>query len=70
MAKLLVAVVALSTLGYLAYSALYKTKLESAEDRVAHAPKRQLDNVRDRAKELELQSEQKARELERKTTGE
>ena len=45
MAKLLVAVVALSTLGYLAYFAMYKTKLASVEDRVAHAPKRQLENV-------------------------
>lgn len=70
MAKLLVAVVALSTLGYLAYAAMYKTKLESAEDRVAHAPKRQLDNVREKAKNIEADSEQRAREVEKKMGGE
>ena len=70
MAKLLVAVVALSPLGYLAYFAMYKTKVESAEDRVAHAPKRQLDNVREKAREIERNDEQKVRDLEKKTTGE
>jgi hypothetical protein len=67
MAKLLVAIVAFSTLGYLAYWAMYKTKVESAEDRVAHAPKRQLDNVRTKANELEAGDEQRLREMEKKT---
>ena len=66
MAKLLVFVVALATLGYLGYYALYRTKLESAEDRVAHAPKRQLDNVREKAKEFELKDEQHLQDIEKK----
>lgn len=70
MAKLLVAVVALSTLGYLAYFAMYKTKLASVEDRVAHAPKRQLENVREKAREIERNDEQHLRDIEKKTTGE
>ena len=67
MAKLLVAVVAFSTLGYLAYWAMYKTKVESAEDRVAHAPKRQLDNVREKAKVFEAQDQQRLDDVDKKT---
>lgn len=69
MAKLLVAVVALSTLGYLGYYAMYKTKMESVEDRVAHAPKRQLDNVREKAKEFEVKDQANFDALNRKTGG-
>ena len=70
MAKLLVAVIAFCTLGYMAYYAMYKTKVEKVEDRIAHAPKRQLDNVREKAKEFEIKDELNNREIERKTTGE
>ncbi len=70
MVKLLVAVIAFATVSYLAYAALNKTKLETAEDRVAHAPKRQLDNVRAKAKQFEQDDEQRAKEIETKTAGE
>ncbi len=70
MAKLLVAVIAFATLGYLGYYAMYKTKAQSAEDQIAHAPKRQLDNVREKAKSFEVQDEQRFNELEKKTTPE
>jgi hypothetical protein len=70
MAKLLVAVISLATLGYLGYYAMYKTKVESVEDRVAHAPKRQLDNVREKAKAFEVQDEQRFNEMEKKATPE
>ena len=66
MAKLLVAVVAISTLGYLAYAALYKTKVENVEDRVAHAPKRQLENVREAGKRIEANDQQRLDEIEKK----
>ncbi len=59
MAKLLVAAVAISTLGYMAYVAMYKTKVDNVEDRVAHAPKRQLDNVREAAKGFEAADQQR-----------
>ena len=70
MAKLLVFVVSLATLGYLGYYAMYKTKMASVEDRVAHAPKRQLDNVREKAKEFEAKDQANMDALEKKTTGE
>ena len=66
MTRLLVAVVALSTLGYLGYRAMYKTKVDALEDRAAHAPKRQLDNVREKARELELKSQQNMDAVEKK----
>ncbi|GEM_PF-2625488 len=67
MAKLLVAIAAFSTLGYMAYYALYKTKVESLEDRVAHAPKRNLENVREKAKALEKGDQQRNDDIEAKT---
>ncbi len=67
MAKLLVAVAAFSTLGYLAYFTLYKTKVESMEDRVAHAPKRSLDNVRTKAKEMEKGDQERNDAIDAKT---
>lgn len=70
MAKLLVAVIALSTLGYLAYAAMYKTRVEKVEDRVAHAPKKQLDNVREKAKVFEVEDQQRFNEMEKKATPE
>ena len=70
MAKLLVGVLALSMLGYLGYWAMYKTKVEAVEDRVAHAPKRQLDNVRTKAAQIEEDDQRRADELEKKTTAE
>lgn len=66
MAKLLVAAVAISTLGYMAYVAMYKTKVASVEDRVAHAPKRQLDNVREAAKGIEANDQQRMDDLQKK----
>lgn len=66
MAKLLVAAVAISTLGYMAYVAMYKTKVENVEDRVAHAPKRQLDNVREAAKGFEAADQQRMDDLQKK----
>jgi len=70
MARLLVAMIALSALGYLAYATMYKTKVEAVEDRVAHAPKRQLDNVREKAKQFEVQDEEHFKQLEQKATPE
>ncbi len=67
MAKLLVAVIAFCTLAYLGYAAMYKTKLATAEDQLAHAPKRQLDNVREKAKAMEAQDEQRLKDMERKS---
>lgn len=66
MAKLLVAVVAISTLGYMAYVAMYKTKVENVEDRVAHAPKRQLDNVREAAKGIEANDQARMDDIQKK----
>mgnify|MGYP001599689621 CR=1 FL=1 len=66
MAKLLVAVVAISTLGYMAYVAMYKTKVENVEDRVAHAPKRQLENVREATKKIEANDQQRMDDIEKK----
>ena len=66
MAKLLVAVISIATLGYLGYYAMYKTRVEKAEDRVAHAPKRQLDNVREKAKTFEVEDQQRFNEMEKK----
>ncbi|MBS1148745.1 MAG: hypothetical protein H6Q89_443 [Myxococcaceae bacterium] len=70
MTKLLVAVIALSVLGYLAYATMYKGKLDAAGDRVAHEPKRQLDNVREKAKSFEVEDQQRFDALDKKTTGE
>ena len=70
MAKLLVAVVAFSTLGFLAYHALYKVKPVSLEDQVAHAPKRQLDNIRERTRQLGEQDQKNADDLSARTGGE
>ena len=66
MAKLLVAAVAISTLGYMAYVAMYKTKVANVEDRVAHAPKRQLDNVREAAKGFEQKDQANMDAIEKK----
>lgn len=66
MAKLLVAVIAISTLGYMAYVAMYKTKVENVEDRVAHAPKRQLDNVREAARGIEQADQQRMDDIQKK----
>ena len=70
MAKLLVAIVALSTLGFLAYHAMNNVKMTSAEDRVAHAPKRQLDNVREKVRVLGAQDQKNADDLSIRTGGE
>ncbi len=70
MAKFLVAAVALSTLGFLAYHAMYSTKVVRMEDQVAHAPKRQLDNVRERANQLGAQDQKNADDLSARTGGE
>ncbi len=53
MAKILTALVALAALGFLAKMALGH-KPGSLEDKEASAPKRQLDNVRVKAKDIEV----------------
>jgi curli biogenesis system outer membrane secretion channel CsgG len=70
MAKLLVAVVALATLGFLAYHAMYSVKVVSLDDQVAHAPKRQLDNVREKVRVLGAQDQKNADDLSAGTGGE
>lgn len=64
------AVVALSVLGFLAYRAMYSAKVVSLEDQTAHAPKRQLDNVRERVNQLGAQDQKNADDLSAKTGGE
>ena len=67
MTKLLVSVVALSVLGYLAYHAMYNAKVTTLEDQVAHAPKRQLDNVRVKAKAMEANDQKNVDDINAKT---
>jgi hypothetical protein len=70
MAKLLVALIALSTLGFLAYHAMYSTQVNATGDDVAHAPKRQLDNVREKAHQIEANDQKYVDELQKKSSGE
>ena len=66
MAKLFVALVAIAALGYLGYRAMGQTKVDSVTDKAAHAPKRQLDNVRTRAQEIEAETQQRADDVAKK----
>jgi hypothetical protein len=70
MVRLLVAVIAFSVLGYLAYTTIYKARVDAAGESVAHAPRRQLDNVREKAKSFETGDQQRFDALDRQTTGE
>lgn len=65
--KLLISLVFVAFLGYLAYTFLYRTRLPSAEK---EAPNRPLENVRLKAKQIELEDEKRLKELEKKAFGE
>lgn len=53
MGKVLMAVISLAALAYLAHMALNRNP-GSLEEKEASAPKRQLDNVREKAKQIEV----------------
>jgi hypothetical protein len=63
MSRIVLAAIALGVLGYLGYHAMYNAKTTTLEDQVAHAPKRQLDNVRTKAKAMEADDQRRADDM-------
>ena len=63
MVKLLLSAVAIAVLGYFGYQAILAHKANTLEDQVAHAPKRQLDNVREKAKKFEADDQKRADDM-------
>src|SRR5437868_3975452 len=67
MSRIVLAAIAFAVLGYLGYHAMYGAKTVTLEDQVAHAPKRQLDNVRVKAKAMEAQDQKAVDDIAAKT---
>ncbi len=65
MGRLLTAVIALGVLGYLAYYTLY-----GRDPSGRSAPKQQLENVREKAKEIEANDKKYVEDLEKRTNQE
>jgi len=65
MGRLLTAVIALGVLGYLAYYTLYHRGPSGHE-----TPKQQLENVREKAKDIEANDKKYVDDLEKRTNGE
>jgi hypothetical protein len=63
MSRILVAVVALCVLGYLAYRTLYGRAASVGDE----APTQQLQNVREKAKEIEVNDQQHVDDVEKRT---
>ena len=63
MSRMLIAVLALSALGYLAYRTLYGRAAAVGDQ----APAQQLQNVREKAKEIEVNDQQHVDDVDRKT---
>lgn len=68
MGRLLLAVVSLAVIGFLAYKTMYGS-MPGATDPgvVGGAPKRTLENVREKAKVIEQQDEQRAQDALKQT---
>lgn len=64
MSRLLIAVIALSVLGFLAYRTLYGRSAVSSDP---EAPTQQLENVRTKAKEIEANDQQHVDDIEKRT---
>jgi hypothetical protein len=63
MSRLLIAVLSLSVLGYLAYRSLYgRAAVESPQ-----VPTERLQNVKDAAKRIEAQGEQRVKDIDTKS---
>jgi hypothetical protein len=65
MSRILIAVVAFSVLGYLAYRAMYGYQATPAAD--VQAPTDRLQNVREAAKRIEAQDKKQVEDIEQKT---
>lgn len=63
MSRILIAVISLSVLGYLAYRTLYGRAAAVGDE----APAQQLQNVREKAKEIEVNDQQHVDDVDRKT---
>ena len=63
MTKMLIAVLSLSVLGYLAYRTLYGRAAAVSDE----SPKQQLENVREKAKAIENNDEQRLQDIDKKT---
>ncbi len=63
MTKMLVAVVALSVLGYLAYRTLYGSSAVASDPEV---PTQRLENVKNKAKDIETNDQQHVDDIEKK----
>lgn len=62
MSRLLVAVIALSVLGYLAYRTLYGRAAAVSDE----APTQRLEHVKSKVKDVEVKEQERADELEKK----
>lgn len=64
MSKILVFLLGFGVLGFLGYRTMYKAQVDRAEER--SAPKRQLDNVRAKADEFGVKSQENMDAIEKK----
>ncbi len=65
MSRILIAVIALSVLGFLAYRTLYGRSAVSSSSE-PEAPTQQLENVRAKAKEIEANDQQHVDDIEKR----
>lgn len=65
MTKMLVAVIALSVLGFLAYRAMYGRGTQTVDGE--EVPTQRLQNVQDKAKQMEKRDEDRAADIDKKT---
>lgn len=65
MGRLLTAIISLGVLGYMAYYTMYVRNAQG----VAETPKQRLDNVRDKAKEIEANDKKYVEGVEKRMNG-